>query len=227
MKKIYIIHGWSYSIEKWDDIVKIFKEKGIDAKVLKVPGLIYPIEKPWTLSDYVAWLEKEVDNQEKVILVGHSNGGRIAMAFAKKYPNRISKLFLIDSAGVFHNSIPIKIKRMVFGNLAEIGKKFTTDKTLKKILYKLASSNDYNKADLVMKETMVNLMESDKSRNFESVNVPTVIIWGKNDTTTPLVDGKFLNKEIKGSRLFVIENTKHSPQFTHPHEVADIILGNL
>lgn len=228
MKKAYIIHGWSYSIEKWDEVVSLLKKKGINAVVLKVPGLIYPIEKPWTINDYVSWLEKELkDEKEKIILVGHSNGGRIAMAFVKKNPEKISHLFLIDSAGIYHNSIPVRIKRMVFGNLAQIGKKFTTDKTLKKILYKLARSNDYNKADLVMKETMVSLMESDKARYFEDVKIPTTIIWGKDDTTTPLSDGRLLNKEIKDSKFFIVKNAKHSPQFTHPHEVADIISNNL
>ena len=228
IKNAYIVHGWSYSIEKWDEITSILKEKGIRAQVLKVPGLIYPIEKPWTIDDYVSWLEKELKNEkEKVVLIGHSNGGRISMAYVKKNPEKVSYLFLIDSAGIYHNSIPVKIKRMVFGNLAEIGRKFTTDKTLKKILYKFARSNDYNKADLIMKETMVNLMKSDRQRYFEDVKVPTTIIWGKNDSTTPLADGKILNREIKCSKMIVVNNAKHSPQFTHSHEVADIILNNL
>ncbi len=225
--KVYIIHGWSYSIEKWDELVTILKKKGIDAKVLKVPGLIYPIEKPWTINDYVSWLSRELKNEKEVVLVGHSNGGRIAMAFVKKHANKVLRLILIDSAGVYHNNLPIKIKRFLFGTSAKIGKNITSSERFKKILYKLARSNDYNKADLVMKKTMVNLIESDKSRNFESIKVPTAIIWGRDDTTTSLADGKLLNREIKGSKLIVIKNAKHSPQFSHPHEVTDIILRNL
>ncbi len=226
MKKIYIIHGWSYSIEKWEEIVSLFKKENINAQILKVPGLIYPISKPWTIEDYILWLKKEI-KEEKAVLVGHSNGGRIAMGFAEKYPEKVEKLFLIDSAGVYHSSIPIKIKRMVFGNLAEIGKKFTTSKTLRKILYKLARTNDYNKADLVMKQTMVNLMQSDKNKDFSKIKIPTFIIWGQKDTTTPVEDGKFLNSKIKDSKMFFIEDAKHSPQFSHPHEVVKIISKNL
>lgn len=227
MKKIYIIHGWSYSIEKWDEIVSLLNKKRVSATVLKVPGLIYPIKKPWTINDYVSWLYKKLTKEKKVLLVGHSNGGRIVLAFVKRYPDKISKLILIDSAGVYGSSISLKIKRMIFGNLARIGKKFTTSKTLKNILYKFAHSNDYNRADLIMKKTMLSLVQSDIARNFENVQVPTTIIWGENDSTTPLADGKLLSKTIKNSKLFVIKNAKHSPQFSHPREVADIIANNI
>jgi pimeloyl-ACP methyl ester carboxylesterase len=43
------------------------------------------------------------------VLLGHSNGGRIALAFAEKYPDKVKQLVLIDSAGIYHNEFSIRL----------------------------------------------------------------------------------------------------------------------
>ena len=58
-----------------------------------------------TLEEYVEWLRSKLADERDVVLIGHSNGGRIAIAFADRYPEKISKLILIDSAGIVHKCI--------------------------------------------------------------------------------------------------------------------------
>jgi pimeloyl-ACP methyl ester carboxylesterase len=135
-------------------------------------------------------------------------------------------LILIDSAGIYHKEFSLWLKRVAFKNLARF-KKIAYSTVLKNILYKLAREEDYNKASPVMKKTMQNLIESDLSDNLHSIKIPTTIIWGEDDTTTPLSDGILMNKEIKNSKMFVINNSRHSPQFTDAKKVADIIFANI
>jgi pimeloyl-ACP methyl ester carboxylesterase len=78
-----------------------------------------------------------------------------------------------------------------------------------------------------MKQTMVNLVNSDKLLNLGKVTVPTLIIWGREDKTTPLADGKLIHGFIKNSKLQIIEGARHSPMFTHAAEVANAIVNNL
>ena len=42
MKTLYIIHGWAYSIEPWQQTVDWLRENGVDVKQLRVPGLTEP-----------------------------------------------------------------------------------------------------------------------------------------------------------------------------------------
>src|SRR3990167_9589850 len=121
LNKVYILHGWTYSTDKWKPFVEFLKQKGIDSTLLKIPGLTEKLDKAWKIEDYIEWLKNKVGN--KVILIGHSNGGRIALNFSIKYPGKVAKLILIDSAGIYHNDIFIKIKRGGFFILAKIGKK--------------------------------------------------------------------------------------------------------
>lgn len=228
MKKIYVLHGWTYSVEKWHDLVTLLHSQGVEMVMLKVPGLTVSLNNAWQLSDYVEWLRDKLKAEsEPIVLLGHSNGGRISIAFAAKYPEKIKKLILIDSAGIYHNELPLRIKRFVFGMLAKFGRSVTDSENLRGLLYKFARERDYKNADPILRKTMVNLIRTDLTNLLSTVSVPTTIIWGEEDKTTPLGDGKMMHEKIRGSKFFVIKNAHHSPHFSHVDEVGGIILREL
>ena len=70
---------------------------------------------------------------------------------------------------------------------------------------------------------MLNLINLNLTEVLRKIKVPTLVIWGQDDKITPLSDGKLIHQLIKNSKLKIIDNAKHSPQFTHPKEVAEII----
>lgn len=228
MNKIIILHGWARTLDKWQPFLDALKKKGISADLLKIPGLTEKLEKVWGLSDYIKWLKNITDKEkDKVILIGHSNGGKISLVFTNQYPEKVEKLILIDSAGIYHNELPLKIKRMVFKTIAKIGKKLTSSEMFKNLLYKLARESDYKALDKNTKQTMINLISSNLKLILPQIKIPTLIIWGANDKTTPLSDGITMNELIKNSKLKIIEGARHSPMFTNTAEVADIILKYL
>lgn len=222
--KIIILHGWVKTLGKWQEFLDTLRKKEIKADLLKIPGLTENLEKVWGIEDYVEWLKNIVDKEkDKVVLIGHSNGGKIALAFTNQYPQKVKKLILIDSSGIYHNELPLKIKRIVFETIAKIGKKLTSSKFAKNLLYKFARESDYKDLDENTKQTMLNLISTDLKQILPEIQTPTLIIWGRKDKITPLSDGILINNLIKNSRLEIIENARHSPQFTHPKEVVNII----
>lgn len=225
--RIYILHGWTYSLDKWQPFISELKNKNLSPLLLKIPGLTEKISRPWNMNDYVSWLDKKLEKEkDKIILLGHSNGGRIAMAFSIKYPNKVDNLILIDSAGIYHNEPYIKYKRRIFGIIAKIGRKLTKAKIAKDILYSLIGEGDYKEAPQDLKKTMVNLLEFEKTFRPEAISVPTLIIWGEKDRITPVSDGKILNNKIVNSKLYIVNDARHSPQFTHPKKITEIIINN-
>lgn len=224
MKNVIILHGWTKTLDKWQTLLKELEKKEIFADLLKIPGLTVSLEKAWKLEDYVEWLNDIVHKKKsKVVLIGHSNGGRIALAFANQYPQKVEKLILIDSAGIYHNELPLRIKRTVFRAITKIGKKITSSEKLKNLLYKFAQESDYKDLDQNTKQTMVNLISSDLRSILSQIQIPTLLIWGGEDKVTPLSDGLLMNKLIKNSKLEVISDARHSPMFTHPGMAAKII----
>ncbi len=226
--KVFILHGWAYSKEKWNPFLSLLKSGGLNPYLLSIPGLTEKNDKVWNIDNYVKWLYKILEKEKgKIVLLGHSNGGRIALAFTIKYPQKLSKLILIDSAGVYHNDLPIKIKRGIFKITAKVGKKIFPLEQARNLLYAIARENDYKNADPIMKRTMINLINSDKSLTIDKIKVSTIIIWGEIDKIIPVSDAKILNQKIVNSKLYIINNSRHSPQFTHSEEVADIIIQQL
>lgn len=226
--RAYIIHGWTYSIDKYKKISSLLNLKGLKTTILKVPGLTAKIDKSWDLNDYILWLKKIIDKEkDKVVLVGHSNGGRIAATYASIYPSNLDRLILIDSAGILHDDLHAKLRLLFFSTLAKLGKKAGSSAILKNLLYKMTGESDYNNATPIMKKTMTNLIKKDLSLSLTKITTPTLIIWGQYDKVTPISDAKIMHRLIKDSKLHIIKGAKHSPHFTHTEEVSDIIVKTL
>lgn len=221
--KIFVLHGWTYSTDKWTHLLKLLNQEGYSATLLKIPGLTGPLEEVWDTNDYVEWINTKI-GKGSATLIGHSNGGRLAMAFGLKYPEKIEKLILIDSAGIRDKKLNTKFKRFIFYRLAKLGKNITSSVFFKNLLYKVARENDYRLASPVMKQTMKNLISFDLEPYLSEIKIPTLIIWGKKDKITPLFFAEILNKKIRASKLIVVPGAKHSPQFTHPKKTAELVL---
>lgn len=234
-QKIYILHGWTYSTERWSPFVNELENNGFTVTMLKIPGLTAALNEVWNIGNYVDWLHAILTKdpsagsgqENKVTLLGHSNGGLISLAYALKYPDKVGKLILIDSTGIYHKELSIRLKRWIFAIAAKTGKRFTSSTLAKKFLYKLARAHDYEKATPIVRETMKNLISEDCSQFLKNLRISTTIIWGENDQVTSVKDGRVMEREIKNSKLFIIKNARHSPQLTHSRETADIIINNI
>lgn len=220
--KIFILHGWTYQTETWRPLVEMLKARGLDLEFLLIPGLTDGTNPVWTLEDYVDWLKQRTAGEQKVILIGHSNGGRISLAFAAKYPEKVERLILEDSAGIPPRGLR-KLKRDAFRKCAELLGRFVRFERLRGIFRKAIRASDYANATPEMRKTMSNLVTVDLGKILDQIRCPTLIIWGAHDTTTPLIDGQLMHEKIQDSRMVVIEGARHSPHITHVQQMADLI----
>jgi len=225
MKKpsLYILHGWTYELSKWETITQLLSKK-FSVKLLKIPGLTEPLHEVWTLDDYTQWLDTQIPEKTPVVLLGHSNGGRISLNYSLNFPERVSRLILIDSAGIKDKRFKSILKRNVFKYVAKIGRSILPFSLLKEILYKLVRETDYNRADQTLKQTMRNLIIIDLESELKNLSIQTLIIWGEKDRVTPISDAYTMKKLIPKSKLKIISGASHSPMYTHPNEVYKAIL---
>lgn len=221
--RIIILHGWAYDSEKWQPLLGLLNKQGINAELPEIPVLTRKISEPWTIKDYVKWLD-ELVGTDMVVLIGHSNGGRLALNFAASHPEKVARLVLIDSAGIPRSELSSRLKRAAFKALAKAGKPFIKAPSARRLLYKIARARDYLNAEPVARATMINLLKSDYSLDLEKVRAPVYIIWGRRDAMTPLKDAYAFAKRLPNAyEPFVIEGARHAPQFTHAKDVADYI----
>lgn len=225
--KVYFLHGWTYNLNKWTVFLKELKKYPIEPVTLNVPGLTTPSEKEWDIDSYVAWLREKLRGEKNPVLVGHSNGGRISLAYCLKYPTHLKQLVLIDSAGIPHQKILSQVKLKTLKVIARFGKAFSFIPGLKKAFYMLIGATDYFEATPNMRQTMRNMLLADEQIDLARIATPTTIIWGDQDKTTPLSDGRLMSKKIKNSNLLIVKNSGHAPFAAQPQKVAQMLAESL
>ena len=215
--KLYIIHGWTYTVAPWEKTITNLKKLGLSVEMLNVPGLTASSNKVWTIDDYVRWADRHLP--DGAVVLGHSNGGRILMNLCVAKPGKISHLILLDSAGVYESPSKHDIARNVSKKLSFLG----NIPGLAKVWHKLSGSNDYAKAPANMKKTLTNMLDSDKKLDISKINVPTSILWGANDTVTPPHQAEIIHRKVADSSLEIFPEWTHAPYISHPTELAKAI----
>lgn len=221
MKKLYIIHGWTYTTEPWKQTIAYLRKYGITVEMLHVPGLTEPSKKVWTIEEYVRWANKNIP--DGAIALGHSNGGRILLNLCSEKQNKLSHLILLDAAGVYESSKKRDLARTMSKKLAPLKK----IKPLKKVVHKLLGASDYDHAPENMKQTLANMLDSDKNLDISKVKLPTTIIWGEKDTVTPPRQAIEMHQKIEGSNLVLRKNWTHAPYICDAEGLARTIYAVL
>ena len=215
---LYIIHGWTYTVEPWKKTLEILKENDINVHMLKVPGLTEESKKVFTITDYMRWANQNIP--DGAIALGHSNGGRILLNLCAKKPQKLKFLILLDSAGVYEPSM----KKKIVGSLAKIGRPLKKIPFLNKVFHKITGTTDYSKAPENMKKTLTNMLESDKNLSLKNVTTRTYILWGKNDKITPPRQATKMYEELPNAELKFYANWNHAPYISNPNELARAII---
>ena len=210
MADLYIIHGWTYTVEPWKTTLELLGDDGFKIKMLHVPGLTEPSDKVYEIADYVKWADSEIP--DGAMALGHSNGGRILLNLCADKPDKLRHLILLDSAGIYE---PSRKKQMV-ERLAKIGKPFKKIPLVNKAFHRVTGTTDYSHAPENMKKTLVNMLESDKSLDFSKVTTPVYILWGKKDTTTPPRQATSMYEKLPQAELKFYANWTHTPYIADP-----------
>lgn len=226
---VIILHGWSLDsnkAQKWQEFRDALGQNGIESEIFKIPGLSAPLDEVWSLDDYVRWLDQEISAKfpnQTIILLGHSFGGQIASRYAAVHPQKVQKLILIDSSGIRDHSLLPTLKRTSFLTAAKIGKVFFQSQAMRNLLYKLARERDYQQAPPLLRRTMSKILDDEVLADLPRIDCPTLLIWGQDDRVTPLSLGKVFQQKISHSQLELVNGARHSPQYTHPQQVAHLI----
>jgi len=231
-KAVLILPGWGTTVNTYMPIINSMSTYST-VYCLDMPGF-GESEEPntsWNLDNYVTLVINFIKNQniQEVDLIGHSNGGRIIIKLMsqKNLNFKVHKIILIGSAGIVHKkdlSQNLKIK------ISKFCKKILELKPIKAICPNLISklknsfgSEDYRNASPVMKKILVQLIDQDLRELLPNINVPTLLIWGVNDTATPICDGEIMEKLIPDAGLIKVENCSHYVFLERPAYVNKII----
>lgn len=224
-KNIVLLHGWRASTSKLEPLERSLLKTGWQVLNVKLPGFDSPTPKfPWNLDDYVNYVQKLVYSEFKnqpFIIFGHSFGGRIAIKLANRPQELLKGAVLCCSGGL---SRPNSLKIKSFWLLSKLGKILLPLPPLanmyKKLLYKIAREHDYEKANEIMKGVLQKVVEEDLRPQLRNINLPSLILWGREDRITPFKDAQFAHSNIRNSTLIPFTNEGHKLPYNQPEAVA-------
>lgn len=234
--KFVLLHGWGHSLENLKPIASELSQ--YDCYLIDLPGFGQSVEPKNVLSvsdytDVVAdFIKSKFSPKDKVYIIGHSFGGRIAIYIGANYSQLASGLFIIAGAGL-HKHRKLLHRLIVLGARGLrtfyriMGRNVMTSSLYRKY-YERFASNDYKNATPLMREILKKTVLENLAPIARKISVPTVLIYGENDTITPAYFGKRYNKLIHNSKLYIL------PQFDHitilnsgKYQVSSIILNSI
>lgn len=225
MKKtpILILHGWKKRGADYNELAGMLEKEGYTVFAPDMPGfgITKLTKESMFLSDYVTFVKQYLNekNIKKVIIIGHSFGGRVGAKFTVTYPEMVEKLILTGSPLIKH---PLSFKKKIISSLSKIGKQilfFTPAKnsdSARKIIYRMLGEWDYYKSN-ELSQTFKNVVQEDLSNILSHIHVPTLIIWGEKDTFVPIADAKEIGQKISGALVIVLPNATHKVPYEDPH----------
>ena len=185
---------------------------------------------------------------ERVTVVGHSLGGGIAMQFAYQFPERTERLVLVSSGGLGREvhlllraaSLPgadyvlpaltsrrmVEAGRGIGGLLARIGLRPSGDIA---VLARGFAELDNEGSRRAFLHTVRAVIEpggqrvSANSRLALAARLPSLIVWGENDSIIPVAHGAAAHEAMPGSRFVRFEDAGHMPQEDQPHHFAAVL----
>lgn len=142
----------------------------------------------------------KINQLTKINLIGYSLGGLLAINFTNKYPEKVGKLYLVDSAGIYGNKNVV----VQFLNILRESKNRFIIAEFIKFLPRFFTGLPVNF------KLGVNTNRCDLQDEAKNIKIPTTIFWGEKDIVTPLWQGEKLQSLIPKSKLVVFKGESHN-----------------
>jgi pimeloyl-ACP methyl ester carboxylesterase len=224
---VLVLHGWGASIEAVQPIVAGLAPVAT-VHTLDLPGFgqTEPPPRPWGVEDYQEFVAAFMDalEIERPTIVGHSNGGRIAIRMAATEPRRAARLVLVDSAGIRPKRTLRWYRRVGMAKLGKYAARWlgAPGERLRARIVGRVASTDYAAAG-EMRPTLVRLVNSDLREYLPRISVPVLLVWGAEDTDTPVADARLMEKLIPDAGLVVLEGAGHYSYIDQAARFARIV----
>ncbi|MBY0432942.1 MAG: alpha/beta hydrolase [Cyclobacteriaceae bacterium] len=223
---LMLLHGLFGALSNWEGVVNRFS-KNFRVVIPMLPIYEMPIKEAGLeglqkfVEDFVA-----LKKLEKMVIMGNSLGGHVALLYALHNESKVDKLILTGSSGLFENAMGGSYPRRgsydyihervayTFYDPAVASKElvdevFETTKSIPKCMRIVAIAKSAQRNNL--------------ATELPKIKAPTLLVWGLNDTITPTVVAHEFNRLIPKSALRFIDRCCHAPMMEHPEKFNELV----
>lgn len=233
---LILLHGTGASLHTWDGWVNALKT---ERKIIRLDLPAYGLTGPNPTSDYSQEFYASFINDfltklgvKQCIISGNSLGGSIAWNFAVKYPEKVSKMILVDAGGyaMKSKSVPIAFQVAGWPLIKNLFKYVTPRSIVQKSVENVYADKSKVTETLVDRYFELSLREGNrqafidrmsefrnkgiiniKTSQIKDLSMPTLIIWGDKDLLIPLEVGEKFHADLPNDTLVVFKDLGHTP----------------
>ena len=232
-KTVVILQGWGTDLGVYDSVAGVIDGSRYRVIQFDFPGFGSSDEpkEPWDVDGFADFFCRfmEVMQVKQATLIGHSYGGRVIIKLAAResIPFEITNIILIDSAGV----LPVRTTAQKWKiRKYKILKKFLNLKLIYAMFPEVIDdwrsrqgSADYRNATPMMRQCMVKAINEDLTELLPKIRQEVLLIWGDQDTATPIRDAHIMEENIPNCGLAVIPGTGHFSFLEKPAQFRGIM----
>ena len=223
---LLLLHGLFGALSNWEGLVNHFKHQ-YRVIIPLLPIYEMPLKQAG-LEGLVKFLEGFIALKSlgHMTVIGNSLGGHVGLIYTLQNADKVEKLVLTGSSGLFENSMGGSFpKRGSYEYIKErveytfydpktatkelVDEVFETTKSIPKCLRIVAIAKSAQRHNM--------------AKDITTIKKPTLLIWGLNDTITPPMVGHEFNKLIPNSELRFIDKCCHAPMMEHPEMFNQIL----
>jgi len=245
---LVLVHGWPSSSDLWRHMIPELS-KHFYILVPDLPGhgkSDKPLSVSYDRDFYCRFLLDFFDafNLKTANLAVHDLGGMAGISFAVRHPDRLAKFIVMDTSP--YKDIPLLLHlslyflkinlltrffltRWVFALVLKNGfhnKKIITPELVDRFRSPWGGTKEGVKAFAnTIKIPIHQLVES--TSDIKKIDIPTLILWGRNDFFFPLKIARQLHKDIKQSTLVSVEKAGHFLQEEQPQFIQEQMIDFL
>ena len=226
-KPIIVLHGLMGTLSNFYGVLNYFSANGYRVLVPELPIYTLPLLKT-NIKSLALFIKKfmahkEIDN---AIVLGNSLGGHIALYMTKNHSKLVNTLVLTGSSGLYENAMGDTYPKR--GDKDYITRKVqsvfyspeTASQEMIDNLFKVVNDRGSVLRILSLAKSAI---RHNMAADLPEMNLPTCLIWGKQDNVTPPDVGEEFNKLMPNSELFWIDKCGHAPMMEHPDDFNEIV----
>ena len=224
---LVLLHGLWGGTNEWQPIIEPLAESH---RVIAVDALgFHDSDKPEAhyhnalLAEFLAGFLDALD-LDQVTLMGHAMGANLATYTAVHHPERIARLILVDGAGYRNDdrdlaaplsSGMINFRRIATGSSIRATRSFLERRVLNPELVTREWAEEAFSMWLRSARAIGDMLREGgdvTEEEMKSIQLPTLIVWGREDAVFPIANAERLKADIENAELVVISNSGHLPQ---------------
>jgi len=218
---LMLLHGLFGALSNWEGVVNRFSSR-YRVVIPMLPIYTMPIKEAG-LEGLKAFVEEFVNmmDLQNASIMGNSLGGHVALLYTMDNGDKVSRLVLTGSSGLFENTMGGSYPRR--GSYDYIrdrvaytfyDPKVASDELVSEVFETTKSIPKCMRIVAIAKSAQRNNLASELHR----IKVPTLLVWGLNDTITPPMVAHDFNRLIPNSQLRFIDHCCHAPMMEHPEK---------